>query len=450
MIATDDTIVALATAPGMGAISIIRVSGPQAIHMSQKLCGKTLAPRMAILGSIQDDNGQRIDTGLFFAYPGPNSFTGEDVCEFQGHGGTIVAQAVINEFIRLGAVPARPGQFSERAFLNGKIDLIQAEAISDLIHASSIQAVKAANQSLDGVFSKQVGELTNQLIKTRVHAEAHLDFPDEEISPTSLTAISNQLFQSLQFAQQLKEGARQGVVLSQGLQLVLLGLPNTGKSSLLNCLAKQPLAIVTDIPGTTRDTIHHDLVIDGLQMRFIDTAGIRETSDQIEAEGVRRAFAATQTADIVVCLFDQTNDVMTNEHLSALLPPALTDPRIILVQNKLDLDSRLADNHTRHPLCHISARTGAGIDTLIQQIKTTAGITQHESTAFTARERHLYQLSNAIRHLESAHCIPCSPDHLDLIAEDLRLAHIALQEMTGEFKSDDLLGEIFSTFCIGK
>jgi tRNA modification GTPase len=451
MTVTEDTIVALASAPGMGAISVIRLSGPQAITIAEQCSKRTLLPRTALLGTVFNTSDQPIDTGLFIAFPGPHSFTGEDVVEFQGHGGIVVTQAVIHEFLRLGAVPASPGQFSERAFLNGKLDLIQAEAISDLIHATSLQAVRAAHQSLTGFFSVNVTKLCDHIVALRVQIEAHLDFPDEDIQPAALEHLSKDIHDTFKDANKLLASARQGVILNSGLKVVLLGPPNAGKSSLLNCLAQQPLAIVTNIPGTTRDTIQHDLQVDDLRLQFVDTAGIRLTDDAIESEGIRRAHEATRQADILMCLFDHTVTQIDTNWLNRILPEQWTPQvPIILVQNKCDIHPRQATNLTTYPLCQISAHTSEGIDNLIATLKTTMGFQSEHTTPFIARERHVYQLSNAIQSLNAALSLPCDLDHLELIAEELRWSHIALQEMTGEFHSDDLLGKIFSTFCIGK
>lgn len=447
----DDTIVALASAPGTGAISVIRLSGPKAIDIAQALCRRSLTPRTATLGSIYDETGEQIDSGLFIAFPGPQSFTGENVCEFQGHGGTVVSQAVIQECLKLGAIPANPGQFSERAFLNGKIDLVQAEAISDLIHATTLQAVRAANQSLNGLFSTSIEHLADQIITLRTHIEAHLDFPDEDIAPAALKSISNQLEIALKDANELRHSARQGLILNSGLKIVLLGPPNAGKSSLLNCLAQQAVAIVTDVPGTTRDLIQHNLQLDGLHLLFVDTAGIRDTNDVIESEGIRRALQATHDADVIMCLFDHHCKMIDDTWIQNLFSiDHVETPKILLVQNKCDLDKSLVENKTQYPLCQISAQTREGIPNLLTQLKQLIGLDGEHVTPFIARERHIYQLSNAIEHLETAHSIPAQLAYLDVIAEELRLSHIALQEMTGTFHSDDLLGQIFSTFCIGK
>ncbi|MEL0321316.1 MAG: tRNA uridine-5-carboxymethylaminomethyl(34) synthesis GTPase MnmE, partial [Gammaproteobacteria bacterium] len=300
----SDTIVASATAPGRGAISIIRLSGPKSTEIAKILSGKSLKPRIATFGSITS-NDEIIDTGIWIYFVAPHSFTGEDTVEFQGHGGPVVIQTILKLMTALGARLAAPGEFSQRAFLNGKIDLTQAEAISDLINASSISAVKAANNSLQGQFANHVNAIVTELISLRTQIEAHIDFPDEDIEPSSIEAFSSTINHIKNDLNTLIASANDGVKLNRSAEIVLIGEPNAGKSSLLNALAKEPLAIVTDIPGTTRDLIRHDLLIDGLEIRITDTAGIRSTDDVIENEGINRAINALQTADLVLCLFDE-------------------------------------------------------------------------------------------------------------------------------------------------
>ena len=314
----SDTIVASATAPGRGAISVIRLSGPKSLSVAQTLSQKSLKPRFSTYGHICE-NGTVLDSGLWIYFPAPHSFTGENVVEFQGHGGPVVVQAVLQAMTRLGARLAGPGEFTQRAFLNNKIDLTQAEAISDLINATSLSAVKAANLSLSGVFASAIHELVKDLINLRTQIEAHIDFPEEDIDPTSIEYFEDQIAKLESKLRTSIQSAREGARLNQTTEIVLVGAPNTGKSSLLNALARQPLAIVTNIPGTTRDLIRHDLLIDGLEIRVTDTAGIRPTGDQIEEEGIRRTLNAIETADLVLCLFDERYNEITEKTVTDLI-----------------------------------------------------------------------------------------------------------------------------------
>ncbi len=443
----SDTIVASATAPGRGAISIIRLSGPKSTEIAKALSGKSLKPRIATFGSITS-NDEIIDTGIWIYFVAPHSFTGEDTVEFQGHGGPVVIQTILKLMTALGARLAAPGEFSQRAFLNGKIDLTQAEAISDLINASSISAVKAANNSLQGQFANHVNAIVTELISLRTQIEAHIDFPDEDIEPSSIEAFSSTINHIKNDLNTLIASANDGVKLNRSAEIVLIGEPNAGKSSLLNALAKEPLAIVTDIPGTTRDLIRHDLLIDGLEIRITDTAGIRSTDDVIENEGINRAINALQTADLVLCLFDERHHKISEDTVRNLV--GYTQTPIGLLRTKIDLQIDPIENHTNYPLLEISAKTGHGLTDFRNWLLEKLSLTTHSQTPFLARQRHLEHLKQAKDYIEAATHHHLAIETIDLIAEDLRLTQNALSEITGTFTSDDLLTSIFSTFCIGK
>ena len=443
----SDTIVASATAPGRGAISIIRLSGPKSTEIAKILSGKSLKPRIATFGSITS-NDEIIDTGIWIYFVAPHSFTGEDTVEFQGHGGPVVIQTILKLITALGARLAAPGEFSQRAFLNGKIDLTQAEAISDLINASSISAVKAANNSLQGQFANHVNAIVTELISLRTQIEAHIDFPDEDIEPSSIEAFSSTINHIKNDLNTLIASANDGVKLNRSAEIVLIGEPNAGKSSLLNALAKEPLAIVTDIPGTTRDLIRHDLLIDGLEIRITDTAGIRSTDDVIENEGINRAINALQTADLVLCLFDERHHKISEDTVRNLVGNIQTP--IGLLRTKMDIQTDPIENHTNYPLLEISAKTGHGLTDFRNWLLEKLSLTTHSQTPFLARQRHLEHLKQAKDYIEAATHHHLAIETIDLIAEDLRLTQNALSEITGTFTSDDLLTSIFSTFCIGK
>ena len=443
----SDTIVASATAPGRGAISIIRLSGPKSTEIAKILSGKSLKPRIATFGSITS-NDEIIDTGIWIYFVAPHSFTGEDTVEFQGHGGPVVIQTILKLMTALGARLAAPGEFSQRAFLNGKIDLTQAEAISDLINASSISAVKAANNSLQGQFANHVNVIVTELISLRTQIEAHIDFPDEDIEPSSIEAFSSTINHIKNDLNTLIASANDGVKLNRSAEIVLIGEPNAGKSSLLNALAKEPLAIVTDIPGTTRDLIRHDLLIDGLEIRITDTAGIRSTDDVIENEGINRAINALQTADLVLCLFDERHHKISEDTVRNLV--GNTQTPIGLLRTKIDIQIDPIENHTNYPLLEISAKTGHGLTDFRNWLLEKLSLTTHSQTPFLARQRHLEHLKQAKDYIEAATHHHLAIETIDLIAEDLRLTQNALSEITGSFTSDDLLTSIFSTFCIGK
>ena len=444
----SDTIVASATAPGRGAISIIRLSGDNSLRIAEALAGKTFTPRLATFGKLISD-GLLIDTGVWIYFKGPNSFTGEDVVEFQGHGGPVVIQTILRTATAQGARLANPGEFSQRAFLNNRIDLTQAEAISDLINATSVSAVKAANQSLSGEFANRIHAIVADLIRLRTQIEAHIDFPDEDIDPQNLREFSDQLTNLHHHLQSLKLAANEGARLNRASEVVLIGEPNVGKSSLLNALANEPLAIVTNIPGTTRDLIRHDLLLDGIELRVTDTAGIRATEDVIETEGIQRARNAIETADIALCLFDERHHTITESLVNRLVGDT-TSASIGIIRTKSDIQSQPTINHTHHPLLEISAVSGSGLNQLKDWLLNKLNLNSNAETPFLARERHVIQLAIALNYLQQAMNQPINLETIDLLAEDLRLTQNALSEITGSFTSDDLLGSIFSTFCIGK
>ena len=348
-----------------------------------------------------------------------------------------------------GARLAEPGEFSQRAFLNGKIDLTQAEAISDLINASSVSAVKAANNSLQGHFADQINSVISDLIALRTQIEAHIDFPDEDINPQSINAFSLTITNIKTHINKLIQSANEGAKLNRSAEIVLIGEPNAGKSSLLNALAQAPLAIVTDIPGTTRDLIRHDLLIDGLEVQITDTAGIRSTTDIIESEGINRAIDALQGADLVLCLFDERHQQISDDSVQHLIGMPSNIP-VGLLNTKIDIHRKPIDNQTRYPLLEVSAKTGEGLDEFRNWLLEQLDLTTHSETPFLARQRHLEHLKNANLHMNAADRHHLAIETIDLVAEDLRLAQNALSEITGRFTSDDLLTSIFSTFCIGK
>ena len=444
--AASETIAALATPPGRGALGVIRVSGPAVPPIAIQLLGSLPPPRAACLRRFRDADGTALDEGLALYFPAPASFTGEHVLELQGHGGAYVMDTVLQRVLALGARMARPGEFSERAFLNGKLDLTQAEAVADLIDAGSRDATRAALRSLSGEFSARVHELQAQLTDLRVYVEAAIDFPDEEIDFLSDQALKQRLTQVFAAFDSISAAARQGALLREGLNVVIAGKPNAGKSSLLNRLAGEDIAIVTELPGTTRDLLRQQVHLDGLPVNIIDTAGLRTAADIVEAEGIRRAKVEMQRADRVLYVMDAATDPQAE---AADLPP---DIPVTWVMNKMDLlglpDRIVTDEGATR--IYLSARTGAGLALLRDHLKAVAGYGAVESGAFSARRRHLHALSRAQNLVTTAAAVLRSTRAFELFAEDLRLAQSALSDITGEMTSDDLLGEIFGSFCIGK
>jgi tRNA modification GTPase len=441
-----DTIVAAATPPGKGGIGIVRISGPDTERFASKLIGQLPQARYATNVTIRDAQSEEIDRGVALYFPGPASYTGESVLEIHGHGGPIVVAMVIDAAITLGARRAEPGEFSKRAFLNGKLDLTQAEAIADLIDSGTSQAARAALRSLSGTFSTTVTNLQEQLINLRLHVEAAIDFPEEEIDFLSDASLLKKIADCEAAFVSLQKETGIGRVLRDGLQLVIVGQPNVGKSSLLNLLSGQDAAIVTEVAGTTRDILRERIEIDGLAVELVDTAGIRDNPDRIEAEGIRRAREALKNADGVLWIQDAgaPHADKLDEEIPAEIP-------LLILRNKVDLtgDSPgLADDEPN--TLFLSAKTGAGVAELREAIRQLAGYKDLGEGAFTARRRHVDAIALALEHFKRGSAVLQNERAGELFAEDLRLSHEALGEVTGAFSSDDLLGRIFSSFCIGK
>lgn len=442
-----DTIAAQATAPGRGGVAIVRVSGPKVNLAIQYLLHRSLVPRQALYLPFYDHNHQIIDQGIALYFPAPHSFTGEDVLELHAHGGIVIVDLLLESLCQLGIRLARPGEFSERAFLNNKMDLTQAEAIADLIDASSKQAARLALRSLQGEFSKVIHTINQQIISLRLFIEAAIDFVDEEIDLLTNETIQKKIIQIHQDLIAVQQQAKQGNVLREGVKAVIIGKPNVGKSSLLNVLSEQELAIVTDIPGTTRDVLHHYIMISGVSIHVVDTAGLRDTTHIVEQEGIRRAHQQMLEADLILYLID----VSQKETID--LPKEALGRPLIVVNNKIDLSAQLPEvkflNETIHVM--ISAKNNLGIDLLKEQILKLIGFEAKEEGLFLARRRHLEALNKTEQAiLASLTLLNQSSRSSELIAEELRLAQLNLSEITGTFTADDLLGGIFSQFCIGK
>ena len=453
-----DTIAAIATAPGKGAIGIVRMSGPDIAHVARELLGRLPAPRSAELVIFHSADGGAIDQGLALYFPAPASYTGEDMLELQGHGGPVVQDALLRRVLQLGCRSARPGEFSERAFFNGKMDIAQAEAVADLIDASTEAAARAAMRSLQGEFSARVRELQAQLTELRAYVEAAIDFPDEEIEFLERGAQGARLQRLLEAFEVLAAAARQGALLREGLTVVIAGKPNAGKSSLMNLLAGTDVALVAQSPGTTRDVLRERIELDGLALHLIDTAGLRASADAIEAEGIRRAEREMRDADRLLYLVDATAHAsdLRAETLSATLRQELAllpdGVPVTVVFNKIDLlgVADFVDTAATPARIALSAKTMQGIDALRRHLRASAGLVGSEAGVMSARRRHLDALGRARAHAHSAAAAFTDRRTAELSAEDLRLAQQALAEITGEFTSDDLLGEIFGSFCIGK
>ena len=443
----SDTIAALATAPGRGAVGILRLSGPQAFAIAARLAGALPPPRQAALRTLRDSTGETLDQALVIGFHGPASFTGEDVVELQCHGGPVLLAELLRAVVAAGARLAEPGEFSERAYLNGRIDLAQAEAIADLIDAASTQAVRAAQRTLEGAFSRRVQQLAEQLTDLRVFVEGALDFSDEDIDWLADAGLAERLAAAEALLADTLVQAAEGRRLREGLTVAIVGQPNVGKSTLLNALAGQDAAIVSEQAGTTRDLLREQLLLDGLPLTVIDTAGLRDTDDPIEREGIRRAWAALEKAELALFLVDDRDGVTAaDEALLARLPPM---PWLV-VRNKCDLAGRAPETRADGRELRLSAKAGLGLDLLTAAIRTEAGFASGGEGVFLARARHLEALRTAVEHLGAARRRLAERAHAELAAEELRLAQRALGAITGAQGSDALLGEIFRRFCIGK
>ena len=446
--ATSDTIVALATPPGTGGVAIVRVAGPAARDIARALLGDVPPARHASVRVFRDADGGAIDHGLALFFPAPHSYTGDDVLELHGHGAPVVVDWLLRRTIALGARLARPGEYAERAFLNGKLDLAQLEAVADLINAQSIEAARSALRSLDGEFSRRVHAIVEQLVQLRLHIEAAIDFPEEEIdflADPTLDRASQALSQALT---QLAQATEQGCLLNHGMTVVLVGAPNAGKSSLLNALSGTDAAIVSSIPGTTRDVVRAPAQIDGLPLHVLDTAGLRASDDPIEREGIARARAAMTRADRVVVVIDDSDQDPTVD--AALRAQVAGLPRT-WVYNKIDRSGRAPGAVANTPATYaVSAITGAGMDALCAHLKQCMGYRAAGEGTFIARRRHLDAVHRAQQHAQAAQTLLTQRRAGELVAEELRQAQQALGEITGEFTPEDLLGRIFASFCIGK
>jgi len=447
LLLNQDTIAAIATPPGNGGVGIIRISGTLVTEIAKQLLNKALIPRHALFTSFINNDDSIIDSGISLYFPAPASYTGEDILELQGHGGSVVLDMLLRRVLSLGARLANPGEFTERAFLNNKLDLAQAEAVADLIESSTEQSARSAQKSMQGVFSTQINELVTELTELRIYVEAAIDFVDEEIDFLTDGVVEKRIIRLLQSIQQIQKTAQQGRLLRDGITVVLAGKPNAGKSSLLNALAGHEAAIVTDIAGTTRDVLRERIQLDGMPLHIIDTAGLRESENSIEKEGIRRAHEEILKADKILLLID-AREPETEELLKTL--SANID--ITKVYNKIDLLGREPEiKQTENGYsCYLSIKTGAGMDLLKQHLKQSVGFNEATDNVFIARRRHIEAIRAGYQFVESALIQLQVSQAGELVAEDLRQAQMSLAEITGTVTSDDLLGKIFSSFCIGK
>jgi tRNA modification GTPase len=443
-----DIIAAIATAPGRAGIGVVRVSGPNLAELGARIVNQRLPPRRAMLADFLGTQGEVIDRGIALYYPAPHSYTGEDVLELQGHGGPVVLRLLLRRCLELGARLAEPGEFTRRAYLNDKLDLAQAESVADLIDASTARAARCAMRSLQGAFSERITALSRAVIELRALVEATLDFPEEDIEFLERADAEGRLAGVRDELAKVQQASQQGSLLREGMRVVLAGQPNVGKSSLLNGLAGEDLAIVTEVPGTTRDAIRQSIDVKGVPAHIIDTAGLRESSDAVEKLGIARTWAAIEKADLMLLVIDCTaGETAGDQAIVAKLPRSLP---CIRVMNKIDLIGRAAASERRNgaTVVWLSAKTGEGIELLRQALLEAVGWEGDGGEGlFMARERHLEALAAAQGHLERATQLVRQPE---LFAEELRLAQVALGAITGEFTAEDLLGEIFSRFCIGK
>lgn len=453
---TTDTIAAIATAPGQAGVGIVRVSGPSASDIARAVLGFEPRPRYAHYGPFLEGDGSLIDEGIGLFFPNPHSFTGEDVLELQGHGGTVILDLLLRRVCELGARLARPGEFSERAFLNDKLDLTQAEAIADLIESSSEQAARSAVQSLQGVFSKRINELVESVTHLRIYVEAAIDFPEEEIDFLADGKVAEDLDRIVTDLDRILVEAHQGSLLRDGMKVVIAGRPNAGKSSLLNALAGREAAIVTAIEGTTRDVLREHIHIDGMPLHIIDTAGLRDSPDEVEQIGIARAWDEIRQADRILLMVDATTTPETEPH--AIWPDFIDQlpdqAPVTVVRNKVDLSGETvgitAEPHQVAPVIRLAAKSADGLEILRDHLKECMGFAATTEGGFLARRRHLDALNRALDSLHQGQDQLQGYGAGELLAEDLRAAQDALGEITGAMTSDDLLGKIFSSFCIGK
>ena len=443
----SDTICALATAYGQSGIGVIRVTGPLSKSISKKILHQDLQPRYAYYGSFFDNDNNLIDKGVAIAFPGPNSYTGEDVVEFQGHGGVSVIRKLLETIISLDVRVAEPGEFTKRAFLNGKMDLVQAEAVQDLIQSSSEESALSAVRSLTGEFSEKINQILSELIALRVFVEATIDFSDEEIDFLESHEVSSKLHSLKLTLLNILESANQGAILRDGIHVAIAGKPNAGKSSLLNSLTKQPSAIVTDVAGTTRDVLKETIQIDGMPIHIIDTAGLHNSDNIIEQEGIRRAHTEINNADVVLLVYDASDKSVD----LSILPESVKDKPKIVIKNKIDLTGSKTgiQKIQNNPEISISAKNGDGINIVRKALADFAGLNSNTEGVFLARKRHIIAINETLSFINSA-ISQLDGGASELVAEDLRQAGMHLGQITGEFSSDDLLGQIFSSFCIGK
>jgi len=442
----NDTIAAIATASGIASIGVIRISGSQAKQIAQAILGQTISPRVAYYLPFLDSDQTVIDRGIAIFFAGPHSYTGEDVLELQAHGGSIVLQLLLQACLKQGARQAEPGEFTKRAFLNGKMDLAQAEAVVDILNASTVQAAKSAMRSLSGEFSKLIHILLNELTELRVYVEACIDFPEEDIDFISAGRIQERIHIIQTELAKIFKQSQQGVLLKDGLVVVLIGQPNVGKSSLINQLSGDEVAIVTPVAGTTRDTISTDIQIQGVPFTLVDTAGLRETNDEIEKIGIAKTWKTIERANIALFLVDANHDIGEKE--KSILDRLPQEVKKIWVHNKIDLTEHLAEiQYQSDPHVYISAKHGEGVDLLKKVLLESVGMQDLGENAFTARTRHLKTISLVADYLNLS---LANLAQAELLAENLRLAQQELSSITGEFTADDLLGEIFGSFCIGK
>jgi len=449
-VSSIDTIAAIATPPGRGGIGVLRVSGTLVRQIAAAMLGDVPTARHAGLRTFCDHDGAPLDQGLAIFFPGPASFTGEDVLELHAHGGPVLMDLLLARALQLGARVAQPGEFSQRAFLNDKLDLVQAEAIADLIDSGSQQAARAAMRSLQGDFSAHVHALLDALIQARMHIEAAIDFPEEELDFLADPQVRARLDHLSSLVDGILATAQQGALLREGMTVVIAGRPNAGKSSLLNALAGYDAAIVTPIPGTTRDALRERIAIDGMPLHIVDTAGLRDTTDLVESEGIKRAHREMAKADRILYVIDASAKLSQLE-LAKDLETLPRDIAVTLLYNKMDLASEVARITTGTPCAlYLSAHTGDGVDSLRQHLKECMGYRETSASAFSARRRHLDALRRAQLNIATSIQLLVERRAGELMAEELRQAQQHLGEITGEFTSDDLLGKIFSSFCIGK